>query len=1457
MGISACVFIKKRIALINVTGKNACATLHISTKMIDAIIAYSVRNKLIIILFVLALIGWGSYSLTQLPIDAVPDITNNQVQVVTVTPDLSAQEVERSITVPLELALRNLPNVIELRSISRFGFSMITIVFEDGAGTYLPRQLVSQQLKIAESDIPPELGKPEMTPISTGLGEIYQYVLHVTEDATKEYSPMELRSIQDWDVRRQLSGIEGVVEVNSFGGFLKQYEVAINPEQLKAMNITITEIYNALALSNENIGGAYIEKDPNAYFIRSEGLVESLADIENIVVKVRNNIPVLIRDVAKVQFGHAPRFGALTRNGDGEVVGGIVMMLKGENAAQVTARIKKRVAEIQKTLPEGVIIDPFLVRDKLVGRTINTVKTNLIEGGLIVVFVLVLLLGNWRAGLIVASVIPLAMLFAIAMMRVFGVSANLMSLGAIDFGLVVDGAVIIVESIIHRLTLAYAGQRITQSQMDNNVLSASTKIRKSAAFGELIILIVYLPILTLVGIEGKMFKPMAQTVGFAIMGALILSMTYIPMMSALFLSKYITDKRTIADRIMTAMKKVYLPIIHLALRFKNLVVTFTMIILVISIWQFSRLGGEFLPTLEEGDLALHQILPPGSSLEKSVEISGKLQTMLMEEFPEVEQVVTKIGTAEIPTDLMSIETGDIIVTLKDKSEWTSASTLNELFEKMEAKMTELPGILYEFQQPIEMRFNELMTGSRADVAIKIYGDDLEILFEKGNEVSSLIRDLEGVASVSVEQIIGMPQVVIQYDYPKLAQYGLQVKTVNDVIKTAYAGKVAGTVFEGEKRFDLVVRLDKGFRKDIEGIQRLYIPLTNGQQIPLSEVANVGLKEAPMMISRDDARRRITVGVNVGDKDVATLVEDIQGVLGTKLDLPSGYYITYGGQFENLQAAQKRLSIVVPLALLLIFVLLYLTFNSFGQAVLIFTAIPMAAIGGVWGLVLRDMPFSISAGIGFIALFGVAVLNGIVLIGYFNELEKEGMNNIKERILKGVEVRFRPVIMTAAVASLGFLPMALSHSDGAEVQRPLATVVIAGLITSTFLTLVVLPVLYSWWSNIRVPKKTLSVILILGMVQFGFAQDTISIDSAIQLAIQNHPTMRTADLKIAQKKALLGAGFQLEKTEFYYEGTALGQANDNLQNDIGFRQRFQLPKVYEYKDDLYRAEHNIAKVGKRLTEREIKHKMLALYFDLAQLNAQTELYEQQDSLYQAFLKWANLRYEQGEGDKGEVLFLEKELQLLSFSKKENNNQIEILQSQFQYWLQSDTKIQLNKDFLFEEIKPLEGVHPYFDYLVHQIEVNKTLKNIVESSLLPEFTIGYAVQVFNGANVYSGVEVGFHIPLHRKPIQQKIQAAEIGIEASKSEVTKFRHAMESKYRALEIALEKHELNYEEAALNISKIQDVADFQWNKYQLGELDYWEYNQTLEELMVFKLKRLGLIKRWLDTMLELTFLEE
>lgn len=1031
--------------------------------MLDKIIHFSINNKFIIGLFTLILIVVGGYSAYTLPIDALPDITNNQVQIITSSPTLATQEVEQFITYPIEQSVKPIPKIVELRSISRFGLSVVTVVFEEDVDIYWARAQISERIKEAENAIPKGVGTPEMAPVSTGLGEIYQYVVFPEKGYENKYDATQLRTIQDWIIKPQLIGTKGVAEVNTLGGYLKQYEIAVQPDKLKSMNTTISEIFDALEVNNENTGGAYIDKKPYAYFIRGIGMVNGIDDINKIVVKNQNGIPILIRDVAKVQIGSSIRYGAVTKDGKGEEVSGMVMMLKGENSGQVVTRVKEKMEQIKKSLPKGVSIEPFMDRTKLVNKAISTVEKNLIEGALIVIFILVLLLGNWRAGLVVASVIPLSLLFAISMMRLFGVSGNLMSLGAIDFGLIVDGAVIIVETIIHRLQVSNKG-KLTTKQMNEEVFEAASKIRSSAAFGEIIILIVYLPILALVGIEGKMFGPMAQTVSFAILGAFILSLTYVPMMSSLALKKETGHKKNISDRIITGLYNFYAPLLEKALRVKGAIIAVAIGLFAAALFVFNSLGGEFIPTLDEGDIATHLIIASGSSLSQEIEATTKAEQILKAKFPEVKMIVTKIGSAEIPTDPMPIEAGDMIILLKDKSEWTSAKTKEELMQQMEKALEDIPGATTEFSQPIQMRFNELMTGVRSDVAIKIFGDDIEMLVSKGDEVMQLINGISGVSDAKLERVAGLPQITVRYNKDKLALYGLKIGDLNKVIRMGFAGEAAGLVYEGEKRFDLVVRLDSDSRQDISNLKALFITLPSGNQIPLEQVADINFEDGPMQISREDGKRRIVVGFNVRGADVKSVVEKIQAKLDAQLKLPDGYFVTYGGQFENLIDANKRLAIAVPVALALIFVLLYFTFKSVKQSILIFTAIPLSAIGGVFALWLRDMPFSISAGVGFIALFGVAVLNGIVLIGYFNQLKAEGMHNVYDRIKEGTKVRLRPVIMTASVASLGFLPMAISSSAGAEVQKPLATVVIGGLITATLLTLIVLPILYLYFEK---------------------------------------------------------------------------------------------------------------------------------------------------------------------------------------------------------------------------------------------------------------------------------------------------------------------------------------------------------------------------------------------------------
>lgn len=1030
--------------------------------MIDKIIAFSIRQKFIIALFVFILIGFGLYSAVNLPIDAVPDITNNQVQIITSSPTLSAAEIERFITYPIEISMKSLPDVIELRSISKFGISVVTVVFEDNVDIYFARNQIFQKLQEAEENIPEGLGSPEMAPVSTGLGEIYQYIVRAENPADTAYNDMELRTIQDWIVKRQLLGTEGVAEVNSFGGYEKQYQVLINPDALKSYELSLREILEAVSNSNANVGGAYIEKGSEQFSIRGIGNIEKIEDIENILVKYVNEIPIYLKQVASVEYGEGLRVGSVTQDGKGEVVAGIVMMLKGANSREVANTVHERIQEIKTTLPEGVTIDEFYNREDLVSKTLGTVERNLIEGALIVIFVLVLLLGNLRAGFIVASVIPLSMLFAIIMMYLTGQSGNLMSLGAIDFGLIVDGTIIIVEAALRALSdkVHSLKRALTKEEFNAEILKSAIDIRKAAQFGEIIIIIVYLPIFALGGIEGKMFKPMAFTVGFALLGALLLSLTYVPMMCSLMLKRDTTERLTIADRIINFFKKLYLPVLNSALRKKSLTIIGALIILLASIGLFTTLGGEFIPQLDEGDVAYQIVRLQGVSLNESKKIGTEAEKILIKKFPEVKTVVTKTGAPELATDPMGVEFSDVIVILKPVDEWISADTKEELVEKMQKELSIIPGIGLSFTQPIELRFNELISGARSDVAVKIFGDDLKILSARGNDIARVMQDVQGAEDISVQQVEGQQQLQIQILREKIARYGIHINDVNDVIQIALAGKQAGEVFEGDKKFDIIIKYAQDYRKDIESIKGILIPTPTGAKIPLSEIADVSFQESPSEITRDNGKRRILVQANVRGRDIESFIEELKTKINAGVKFPAGYIVEYGGEFKNLESAQQRLLIAVPVALFLIFALLFMTFNSVKQGILVFSGIPFAVIGGIIALAIRGIPFSISAGVGFIALFGVAVLNGIVMIMYFNQLKKEGYTNLYERIIKGTSVRLRPILTTALVASLGFIPMAISTGAGAEVQRPVATVVIGGLVSSTLLTLIVLPVLYS-------------------------------------------------------------------------------------------------------------------------------------------------------------------------------------------------------------------------------------------------------------------------------------------------------------------------------------------------------------------------------------------------------------
>ncbi len=1029
--------------------------------MIDAVISFSIRNKLIILFFTAGLIVYGMWSMFQVPLDAVPDITNNQVQVITQAPNLGTEDIEQFITYPVEVAMANLPGVDEIRSVSRFGLSVVTIVFEDDMGTYLPRQLVAEKLTEVKETIPEGFGLPFIGPISTGLGEIFQYTLEVDSAHKEHYSSTDLRTIQDWIIRRQMAMIPGVVEVNAFGGNIRQYEIAVNPEELNAIDITITDVFTALRLNNQNTGGAYLEKDHQANFIRGEGLARSIEDIEKIVVKNINGLPVTIKDVAKVQFGEAVRYGAFTKDGKGEAVGGMILMLKGANSNKVIKDVKERISEVQKTLPEGITIVPFFDRSDLIGRTTKTIGSNLIEGALIVIFVLIFLLGNWRGGLIVASTIPLSLLFAFILMHLFDVWANLMSLGAIDFGIIIDGAGIIVESTVFMFHKKMKKHPHTASGRDKIARKASSKMMNTAFFGQLIILIVFIPVLTLEGVEGKMFKPMALTFIFAMTGVILLCLTYVPVMSALFLKEGNSMISKWGARLVFFLENHYQRLLSGVLKYsKGLMITTTLLFGLATI-TFLRMGGEFIPQLDEGDIAFHALLKPGSSLTETIETTTRIEQILLSKFSEIEHIQSRIGVADVPTDPMPMDIADCFVILKPVDEWVTTKDKGELITKMKQTLDVIKGVNFEFTQPIEMRFNELLTGVREDIAIKLFGEDLDILADKANEIGELISDIPGVADLRVEATSGLPQMTVRYDRFKLAQYGLNIHELNQVVEAAFAGGKAGVIFEGEKRFDLVVRLSKEYRQSIDDLKNLYVNLPNNTRIPIREVADISYHPEPMQISRENTRRRTYVGINVRDRDIKSLAKEISEKLDNELHLPPGYSIDYGGAFENLENASKRLKIVIPIALMLIFLLIFFALKSIPQAIMIYISIPLAAIGGVFSLWIRDMPFSISAGIGFVVLFGIAVLNGLVLVSSWNELKAKGHKNTLKRIRKGAVRRIRPILLTASTDILGFLPMAISTSAGAEVQRPLATVVIGGMISSTLLTLFVLPVLYRW------------------------------------------------------------------------------------------------------------------------------------------------------------------------------------------------------------------------------------------------------------------------------------------------------------------------------------------------------------------------------------------------------------
>jgi cobalt-zinc-cadmium resistance protein CzcA len=1438
--------------------------------MIERIIKFSIKNKFIVGLFIFGLTGWGIWSLTQLPIDAIPDITNNQVQVISLAPSLAVQEVESFITTPIEVAVANIPDIIELRSISRLGLSVVTIVFRDDVDIYWARQQLSERLKEAEEVIPQGLAKIELAPVSTGLGEIFQYRLAVKKGFEKRFNPTELRTIQDWVVRREMLGTPGVADINSYGGFVKEYEIAVNPERLRSMNLSLSDLFEALEKNNENTGSAYIDKNPNAYFIRGIGLVKTLEDIEKIVVKTNSSgIPVLIRDVATVGFGTATRYGAFVVD-TSEAVGGVVMMLKGANAHKVIDNVQTRIASVQKSLPSGVTIEPYLNRSDLVSRAIGTVSRNLIEGALIVIFILIILLGNVRAGLIVASVIPLSMLFAVSLMNLFGVSGNLMSLGAIDFGLIVDGAVIIVDSVVHRI---FQGKhhnpgvtRLSQEQMDENVFESARRMMSSATFGQIIILIVYIPIIALVGIEGKMFRPMAQVVTFALIGAAILSLTWVPMASALFMNKSILRRKNLSDRLMGWMHCRFDPIISFSLRNKLAVSTSAVLLFLISIFIFTRLGGEFIPQLEEGDLAAGVMTLQGGSLTHTIEKVESANKILLENFPEIKHAVCKIGAGEIPTDPTPMETGDYIITLKDKEEWTSASTREELVAKMEEKLVPLAGVKFEFQQPIQMRFNELMTGSRQDVAIKIFGDDLNTLAENASEVEKIILNITGVQDINVEKVTGLAQIQITYIRDRLAQYGLSVGDMNRILRAAFAGSQAGVVFDEEKRFGLVVRLDRDYRQNLDDVRNLTVTTINGSQIPFDQVANIEIKSGPAQVSRENTKRRITIGFNVRGRDVQSVISEVSEKIDQNIKLPTGYYVTYGGQFQNLEAAKARLLIAVPVALLLIFVLLYFTFHSVAQTLLIYSAVPMAAIGGIFALWIRGMNFSISAGVGFIALFGVAVLNGIVLIAEFNRLEKEGVTDITERVLKGLHIRLRPVIMTAAVASLGFLPMALSTSAGAEVQKPLATVVIGGLITATLLTLIILPIFYIALGTRSFKRKIISKspkMLLLSVILFSTVffsnqangQETryIKLDDALKTALENNLQVRSSQLSVDVQKALKGSSVDLGKTSVGFE---YGQINSfTKDNSYTISQSFAFPTVYINQGKLAGANVKSSEWELKGSQLDIATQVKQVYWHLAYLYSRQKLLIYQDSLFSGFQRAAELRARSGETNRLEMITARSQSMEVKNRLHQASADIGIAARKFRTLLNSETDLVPADTVLIKAGKMPEedsiGIaqNPSLGYITQQVEVSKFEKQLERSKMMPDLSIGYFSQtmqgtqdiggvprVFGPGDRFTGIQAGISVPLWFVPYTSKAKAAAITEKAAAARAEYFSKTLTGEFRSMIDEYTKYSESvdyYEKQA--IPEADMIISQSTLSYKAGALDYLDYILNLNRALEIK----------------------
>lgn len=1224
-----------------------------------------------------------------LPVDAVPDITNNRVQIVTVSPTLAPQEVEQLITFPIEVAMSNIMNVQEIRSVSRFGLSVVTVVFKESVPILDARQLINEQIQTVAREIPSELGTPEMMPITTGLGEIYQYTLDVEPGYEKRYDAMELRTIQDWIVKRQLSGIPGIVEINSFGGYLKQYEVAVDPDALYSLNITIGDVFEALSRNNENTGGSYIEKVNRAYYIRSEGMISSLDDIRRIVVANRGGIPIHVSDVGTVKFG----------------------------------------------------------------------------------------------------------------------SANLMSLGAIDFGIVVDGSIVIVEGILaHLFVRQNLGRTLSRREMDEQIIAGAGNVVRSATFAVIIILIVFFPILTLTGIEGKYFTPMAKTLVFCIIGALLLSLTYVPMMSSLVLRRRISDRPTFADRFFAWLNRIYQRCLAFCLRFSWGTVAVAVAAFIGSLMLFTRLGAEFIPTLDEGDFAMQMTLPAGSSLTRSIAVSEQAEKILMENFPEIKHVVAKIGTAEVPTDPMAVEDADVMIVMKPFEEWTSASSRAELVEKMKAALDTIPDVEFNFSQPIQLRFNELMTGAKADIAIKLYGEDMAELYDKAREAARYVEQVPGASDVLVEQAMGLPQLVVKYNRAKIARYGINIEELNSIIRSAYAGETAGTVFENERRFDLVVRLDQRKVADLN-LDRLFIRTSEGIQIPVSEVATIDLVNGPLQINRDATKRRVVIGVNVRDADIQQVVESIRQTLEQHVTLKPGYYFEYGGQFENLQNAIRTLLVVIPVALMLILLLLFFAFKSVTYSLVVFSTVPLSIIGGILALWLRGLPFSISAGVGFIALFGVAVLNGILMINHFNALRESTTHRLSTGrvIARGTQHLLRPVFLTGLVASLGFVPMAVATSAGAEVQRPLATVVIGGLFVSTLLTLFVVPVFYRLVGSAPLLLRRLLPVLMLPALMLlpleGHSQQRVTLDEAVAMALENHPRLKSADAAVERTRAMRGESWELAPTTVDY---SFGQLNGTERNDreISITQSFGSLLTPFYKNALVRRQTETGGHYRELVRREVVAEVKRAWSYYLYTQELCRLYADQNALAAELSRTSELRYQQGD-----ITRLEQSMTATMAAEMRNRlfqaqEEQKVAAARLQWACYADAPLMPSDTLLTRFDAPKEiSADLQRSYFQSQVREAEARTRVEKSRFFPELSFGYQRQNIlpdKGLNAYV---IGASFPIFFNTRRSRIRQAKADAYIARNDAALNLRNVDNRITELQANLRRYEESlryYVESAL-----------------------------------------------------------